>query len=197
MTEPSPEQRDLSAEEPAGTPMPRWVPVAIGAILVTLAALAVYTGLRYRDRDTLTAKMEPRRERRSASAPPGEPGAGASLILPGSAGDNTPVANEPVQGSSRAVITGGRGGVQGTVRMWASRGMMLKATPADAMVYVNELPIGEASQFDTPDEVYDFAEPGSYNVKLVAPSGAERTFVVTVSDDAERDVAVIEAALAK
>jgi hypothetical protein len=194
MTEPSPE-RDLIAEEP-GAAMPRWVPVLIGAILVTLAALAVYTGLRYREGKTITAHVQPQRDVTRGAAPPGEPGAGESLVLPGEEGsDNTPAANEPVQGSARAVITGGAGGVQSTVRMWASRGMMLRVTPGTAMVYVNDLPIGEVSQFDTEDEVYDFAEPGSYTVRLVAPGGAERTFIVTASDEAERDIAVIDAKL--
>ena len=58
-----------------------------------------------------------------------------------------------------------------------------------------DLPIGEASQFDSDDEIYDFAAPGSYTVRVVAPGGAERTFIVTAGDDAERDIAVIEAKL--
>ena len=40
--------------------MPRWVPVLIGVILVVMAGLAVYTGLRYRDDDTLTEHVRPR-----------------------------------------------------------------------------------------------------------------------------------------
>lgn len=194
MTEPSP-GNDLTPGEP-GVGMPRWVPVLIGLVLVSLAALAVYTGLRYRESGTLTSQVEPgARAPREGAAPPGEPGAGASLVLPGSDADNTPSANEAVQGSSRAVITGGAGGVQTTVRMWASRGMLLRVTPPSSMIYVNDLPIGEATQFDTEDEVYDFAAPGSYNVRIVAPGGAERTFVVTATDEAERPIAVIEAKL--
>lgn len=194
MTEPSPD-RDLTPEDPSGPSMPRWVPVLIGLVLVVLAALAVYTGLQYREGETLTSQVKPQRDTGRGAAPPGEPDAGASLVLPGSGADNTPSANEPVQGSARAVITGGAAGVQSTVRMWASRGMMLRVTPSASMVYVNDLPIGEAAQFDTDTEVYDFAQPGSYTVRVVAPGGAERTFIVTANDDAERDIAIIEAAL--
>jgi hypothetical protein len=41
------------------------------------------------------------------------------------------------------------------------------------------------------DEVYDFAEPGSYNIKLVSPGGAEKSFVITAADDAKQDIARI------
>jgi hypothetical protein len=59
------------------------------------------------------------------------------------------------------------------------------------MVYVNDLPIGQVSQFNSMDEVYDFAEPGSYTVKIVSPKGAEKTFIVTAGDDAKQEVARI------
>jgi len=189
-----------SEHEPAGPgpepgpPMPRWVPVVIGALLVVIAALAVFTGLRYRG-ETMTTRVQPRTERRASPAPPGEPGAGASLVFHGSEGDSTPAANEPVSGDARAVISGGPGGVTSTVRMWARRGMVFEVQPASAMVYVNDMPVGEAAQFDTPDEVYDFAAPGSYTVKVVAPHGAHRTFVVTATDNAKDDVVKIAAKL--
>lgn len=176
--------------------MPRWVPVLIGVILVLMAALAIYTGLRNRDDDTILAHVRSRRQQPSnTAAPPGEPGAGASLVLHGSAGDNTPAANEPVRGASRAVVTGGPGGVASVVRMWARRAMLLNVTPRETMVYVNDVPIGEASQLDTTDEAYEFAAAGSYTVKLVAPSGAERTYIVTAADDAPQDVVKIAADL--
>ena len=117
--------------------MPRWVPVLIGAMLVAMAALAVYTGLRYRDDE-----HDPRsRCARSTSAamtpaPPGEPGAGASLVVHGEEGENTPAANEPVQGQSRAVVTRRAGRRRAVVRIWARRGMVLDVLPADTMVYV-------------------------------------------------------------
>ena len=136
--------------------------------------------------------MPTRRQRQANTpAPPGEPGAGASLVLHGDAGENIPAANEPVQGQARAVVTGGPGGIEATSRLWARRGMVFNVLPADTTVYVNDIPIGEVAQFNTGDEIYDFAEPGSYTVKLVAPNGASRTFNVTAADDAKIDVARI------
>jgi hypothetical protein len=177
-----------------GTSMPRWVPVLIGVVLVSIAALAVYTGVRYRDDSTMAAHVRPRPERETAPAPPGEPGAGESLVMHGGGdADTTPAANEPVQGQARAVISGGPGGVQTTVRMWARRGMVLNVIPDDAMVYVNDLLIGQVRQFNTMDEVYDFAAPGSYTIRIVAPSGGEKTFVVTAAEDAKQEVARISA----
>jgi hypothetical protein len=175
--------------EPSG--MPRWVPVLIGVVLVAIAALAIYTGLRTRN-DTILAQVRPRRQQgANTSAPPGEPGAGESLVLHGSAGENAPAANEPVQGQSRAVVAGGPGGVTSTLRVWARRGMVLNVLPEDTMVYVNDMPIGQASQLNTMDEAYEFAAAGSYTVKLVAPHGTEKTYVVTASEEAKEDVARI------
>jgi hypothetical protein len=191
MTEPT----TPDSGEPQPSNMPRWVPVLIGAILVTMAGLAVYTGIRYRDEETLTERVRPRRDRGMTAAPPGSPEAGASLVIHGNEGETTPSANDPVQGEARAVITGGPGGVQSTMRIWARRGMLLEITPADSMIYVNELPIGQAHQFDTANEIYDFPAAGSYNVKLVSPAGKEKTYVVTAADDAKQEIAHIKASL--
>jgi hypothetical protein len=188
MTEHNPEHSH-APDEPSV--MPRWVPVLIGASLVLMAGLAVYTGMRNRDEDTILAKVKPRSQRTNTPAPPGEPGAGASLVLHGEAGENTPAANEPVSGRSRAVVTGGPGGVSSVVRIWARRGMVLNVLPEDTMVYVNDTPIGQVSQLNTMDEAYEFAAPGSYTVKLVAPTGAVKTYIVTAGDDAQQDVARI------
>src|SRR3954453_21594045 len=94
--------------------------------------------------------------RQTAAAPPGEPEAGASLMFPGESGDNAPVAHDPVSGPSHAVVSGGRTGVVSTIRMWARRGMITAVVPGDALVYVNEIAIGQADQFNTEDEIYDF-----------------------------------------
>lgn len=195
MTDPNPEHSHAPHEKaPETAAMPTWVPVLIGVILVAMAGLAVWTGLRSPDGDTILSHVRPQRQHQANTpAPPGEPGAGASLVLHGASGENTPAANEPVTGRSRAVVTGGPGGVSSIVRIWARRGMVLNVLPDDTMIYVNELPIGQAKQFNTMDEAYEFAAAGSYNVKLVAPSGAEKTYIVTASEDAQQDVARIDA----
>ena len=202
MTEPNPEtdaERDLN--EPEAAPLPRWVPVAIGIVLVVMAGLAVYTGMRFRDQtlvDLVRSGSSRTRTTTSSPAPPGEPEAGASLVIPGHSGENVPAANAPVAaGSPRAVISGGPGGVSATVRIWARRGLVLSVQPDDAMVYINDLPIGEAKQFDTMDEVYDFAQPGSYTVRLVAPGHREKQYVVTAAEDAPDEIARISAKLEK
>lgn len=194
MTEPTPEdERDLG---PPPAAFPRWVPVLIGVVLVAIAALAVYTGLRYRDSGTMTEHVGANESARTrqTTAPGGEPGAGASLVLP----ENTPTANAPVTGDARAVITGGgAAGVQSSIRIWARRGMVLNVLPDDAVVYVNETPIGAVRQFNSMDEAYEFAEPGSYNVKLSAPDHRDRFYVVTVAENAPDDVARISVKLDK
>jgi len=195
MTEPTlppsdDDERDLGPE-PAQ--MPRWVPLLIGVVLVALAALAVFTGLRYREGGTLTDHIGGHRPAaRQNAAPPGEPDAGGSVVLPGS----TPSANAPVAGDARAVITNDAGGgVQSQVRIWARRGMVLNVLPDDAMVHVNDMPIGDVRQFNSLDEVYEFPEPGSYTIKIAAPGHRERQFVVTVAENAPNDVARISAKL--
>ncbi len=178
--------------------MPRWVPVLIGVVLVAMAIVAVYTGLKYRG-NTLTA---PAREAKKApvvvpgSGSPGEPQPGASLMFPGGErGENVPAAGEPVTGNARAVVTGSTAGVDAVVRIWARRGMQLSIEPPDALVSVNNMPLGQASQFDTEDEIYDFAAAGSYTVRVSAPGYADRTFIVTASGDAKDEVALIKVKL--
>jgi hypothetical protein len=199
MTDPTPDSPPDSPQpdQPESAPMPRWVPMLIGAVLVLMAALAVYTGVRGRYQDTLVQKVPPQHEPQSMTpAPSGEPEAGASLVMHGNEGDSTPTANTPVEGNARAVIHGGPGGVESTMRIWARRGMLLQITPAESMVYVNDLPIGHAAQFDTVDEIYDFPAPGSYTVKVVTPDNKQqKTYIVTAADDAKEDVAYIKAAL--
>ncbi len=179
------------------TSLPRWVPILIGAILIVMAALAVFTGLRYRNNTTLVSIVHPRHkvQEPATPAPPGEPEAGASLIFPGASGDNAPTAHPPVSGQSRAVITGSGEAFNASVRIWARRGMQLSVGPDDAIVYVNDVAIGQARQFNSLDEIYDFPAAGSYTVKLTAPGYKDRSYVVTASDSAKAEIAHIEAKL--
>ena len=192
----SPRERH-APEEPH---LPRWVPALIGVVLVILAALAVYTGLRYRNPTLADGIIRPKRPNTAATGegPPGEPGPGASLVFPGESGDNAPTASNAVTGRARATISGGgTGGVSTAVRLWARRGMLANVVPDDAMIYINDLPIGEAKQFNTPDEVYDFPAPGSYTVRIVAPGYKDRVFVVTAADNAQDEVARIDVKLTR
>ncbi len=188
-------------QEPPVLELPRWVPAAIGLVLVAMAGLAVYTGLRYRENMLANGIIKPRQStprQTAGGGPPGEPGPGASLVYPGEAGDNTPNANTPVAGRSRAEVSGGgTQGVTSTMRYWARRGMNVTAVPDDAMVYVNDVPIGPAKQLNTPDEIYDFPNPGSYTIRIGAPGYQEQQFVVTAADSAKQDVVRIEARLVK
>jgi hypothetical protein len=192
------EHRHETHDLPEPMVFPRWVPVLIGVVLLAMAALAVFTGLRYRTR-TFTSIVRPQRTPAPtrASAPPGEPEAGASLVLPGESGDNAPAAHPAVTGRSRAVITNEGGTVNSTVRIWARRGMILDVVPPDTVVYVNELPVGQASQFNSTDEIYDFPAAGSYNVRLSAPGFKDRQFVVTASETAKEEIARISVKLEK
>jgi hypothetical protein len=203
MTEPK-EMTEASshAHEPHEPPhpplMPQWVPMLIGAVLVVMAALAVFTGIRFRD-PSLVGMVKPRRPSRplTSIAPPGEPEAGASLMFPGESGDNAPVARAPNGSSSRAIVTGGRSGVAAAVRLRARRGMMTHVVPGDALVYVNDVAVGQADQFNTENEIYDFPAAGSYTVRLVAPGYKERQFVITAANDAKQEIANIDIKLDK
>jgi hypothetical protein len=180
--------------------MPRWVPGVIGIVLVAMAALAVYTGLRYRTPTLANGVVKSRRPARAmtgGAGPPGEPEPGASLVFPGDAADNAPTAHDAVTGRARAEITGTGHGITSTVRIWARRGMMTNVVPDDAMVSVNDLVIGQAKQFDKPDEIYDFPAPGSYTIHISAPGYKDQQFIVTVADDAKQEIAKLDVKLAK
>ena len=194
---PAPSRAHEPHEPPQPAMIPRWVPVLIGAVLVVMALLAVFTGSRFRD-TSLVGMVKPRKLSRPASAaPPGEPEAGASLMFPGESGDNAPVAHSPVTGSSRATVTGGKNGIASSIRMSARRGMMTHVVPGDALVYVNDVAVGQADQFDTENEIYDFPAAGSYTVRLVAPGYRDRQFVITVAEDAKGEIARLDVKLEK
>lgn len=197
MTE-QPTPRVHEHEPPQPPLMPRWIPVLIGIVLVAMAVLAVITGLRFRD-TSLVGMVKPRRQvgPATSAAPPGEPEAGASLMFPGESGDNAPIAHSPSNSPSHAVVTGGKGGVTATVRLAARRGMTTHVVPGDALVYVNDVAIGQADQFNSENEIYDFPAAGSYTVRIVAQGYKERTFIITASDDAKAEIAAIDAKLEK
>src|SRR5712692_1624119 len=175
-----PRERHAPPDQPA---LPSWVPTLIGVVLVIMAALAVYTGLRFRNPTLANGIIKTRRPPRAMTGvgPPGEPEAGSSLIFPG----DTP-----------AAATAAQNGL-GTVRLSARRGMILNVLPDDAMVFVNGLAIGEARQFNTMNKLYDFPAAGSYTVRIVAPGYKERQFVITAADDAAQEIVRIDAKLVK
>ena len=190
MTEEPPRERHPAADAPQ---LPRWVPALIGGVLVAMAALAVYTGLHYRNptlANGIIRRRNPPRAMTNAGAP-GEPEPGGSLVFPGAAAD----ANEPVPSRNRVEIAGGREGVTSTVRMSARRGLLTNITPDDAMIYVNGLAIGQAKQFNTMDEVYDFPAPGSYTIRVVAPGYKDREFIVIADENATAEIARIDTKL--
>ena len=163
--------------------LPGWVPTAIGVVLVLMAALAVYTGLRYRSPTLANGIIKPRRPPRAMTGggPPGEPEAGSSLVFPGDAADNTPgTAGAPDRNA---------------IHLSARRGMILSVVPDEAMVFVNGLAIGEARQFNTMDKVYDFPAEGTYMVRIVAAGYKERQFVITAADGAAQEIARIDTKL--
>jgi hypothetical protein len=191
-----PAEADLAVEDDDPVPMPKWVPLLIGAVLVAMAVLAVYTGAVPRP-STLVRMVRPQRVPMTANAgPPGEPQPGASRAYPGESGDETPVAHPPVPGGrSRVMIEGSGKAVATALRMWARRGFLLRVTPDDALVYVNDVLVGQAHQFGTTDEVYDFPAAGSYTIRLTAPGYADQSFVVTAAENANQEIAILTAQL--
>jgi hypothetical protein len=192
-----------NAPEPAAEPgdgddapvMPKWVPVVIGLVLVTMAALAVWTGLRYRNPPLVNGIIHMKRPARSMTGggAPGEPGPGASMVLPGE-GDNAPSPNTPITSGARAEITGTGSTVNGMMHLTARRGLTINATPDDAMILISDTPLGTANQLRWP---YEFAAPGSYTVKIDAPGFKEQQFIVTASDNATPEVVTVNAVLQK
>jgi hypothetical protein len=180
--------------------MPRWVPIVIGVVLVAMAALAVYTGIRFRTptlANGVVKSRRPPRDMTGGAGPPGEPEPGASLLFPGDSADNTPVAREAVTDKARAEITGTGHVISSTVRIWARRGMITNVIPPEAMVAVNDLVIGQANQFSTMDEVYDFPAPGSYTIHISAPGYKDQQFIVTVAESAKDEIARLDVKMVK
>jgi len=178
MTE-QPTDAPRERHEPGQPGLPSWVPTVIGIVLVVMAALAVWTGLRYRNPTLAGNIIHSRRTPRAmtGSGPPGEPEPGASLIFP----ENAP--------------TAGSGTVSGAGVMTARRALVTNVLPEDAMVYVNGVLIGEAKQFNAAHEGYDFPAPGSYTIKLVAPGYKDAQVVVNATEDAQQEIARLDVRL--
>jgi hypothetical protein len=175
--------------------MPKWVPVAIGAVLVTMASLAVYTGLRYRNPPLANGIVKIRRPVRAMTGggAPGEPGPGGSLVLPGESGDNAPSPNAPVAGRAKLEINGTKDAIAVVNHFTARRGMTLNVVPEDAMVFVNDTPVGIANQIHS----YEFPAPGSYTVRISAPGFRDHQVLVTAADNATVEVVTVNATLQK
>ncbi|HUF17293.1 MAG TPA: hypothetical protein VMS12_04520 [Thermoanaerobaculia bacterium] len=183
--------RDLPQSDPEGEPvqqLPRWIALLIGIVLVSLAALAAYTGLRYRSapEDRPIASRQGGDGIRQGGAP-GAPQAGESRV--GEAGENIPDAEPPDRGRRpRIEITGGPDGVFSTVRYTASRAAVFAVEPDTATVFVNGEQIGQASQFRGPDDVYEFAAPGKYNIRIAAPGHRDETVILTADPGSSTEV---------
>jgi hypothetical protein len=183
--------------EPRG--MPAWVPVLIGIVLVVIAALAVYTGIRYRGGpigrafDRATSSIMP-----SEGGPPGEPQPGASRVLHGGGGDHVPTPREASGdgNGSAVVIRGGPEGVIPSIRLTAARAMHIHVDPPSALIYVNDQPVGTAEQFSG-DDLYEFPAEGEYTIRVVADGYEEIEYTVLVQQGARTEIADIQATLRK
>jgi hypothetical protein len=192
-------QNEDPADREVARPMPRWVPMLIGTVLVVIAALAVYTGIRYRGGpigrafDRATVRGIP-----AEGGPPGEPQAGASRVMHGDGGDHVPMPREASDegNASKVVIRGGPEGVIPSIRLTAQRAMVVRVEPPTAMIYVNDEPIGIARQFAGAD-LYEFREEGEYTVRVIADGYEEIEYTVLVRNDARTEVADIAATLRK
>ena len=168
-------QRERHVHEPG---LPSWVPTTIGVVLVVMAALAVWTGLRFRNPTLANGIIHPRRAPKgmTGGGPPGEPEPGASLVFP----ENAP--------------TAAAGTVTGAGVITARRALVTNVFPDDAMVYVNGVLIGQAKQFRGNDG-YDFPAAGAYTIRLTAPGYKDAQFVVNASEDAQQEVARLDVRL--
>ena len=115
-------------------------------------------------------------------------------MLPGETGDNAPSPNAPGNSRARAEIKGSAAGITTTVHLTARRGMTTSVVPEDAMIYVNETPVGTARQLKEP---YEFPAPGSYTIRISAPGYRDQQFTVTSSDSATPEVVAINTTLVK
>lgn len=178
---------EAESDEPEPLDLPAWIPSMIGIVLVAMASLAVYTGLHGRSRPlSLSPHAVSNPEPASGlaeSGAPGEPQAGASRVVHGAMGETVP---EPADNE----LSDGE-------NLMARRGMLLHVLPEDAVVQVNDQPIGQAIQFRAREEAYEFADPGDYRIRLTAAGYEDAVYVVTADETAPDELVVIEARLVR
>jgi hypothetical protein len=184
------------ADDSGDIMLPRWAAAAIGLVLIGLASLAVYTGVTYR-REPLGQRFMrvPLPERDLQTPSPGVPGGpepGASLIYHGPGGEQIPQPGAiRDEAPSRVSISGEGTQLTRQIRLSARRGMIVDIQPPNAAVYVNNQVIGAASQFANADQAYEFAEEGTYDIRLVAPGHRELAFIVRADPAAPEQLARI------
>lgn len=199
----APEPGSPAAEQPLVLPV--WVAPAIGIALVAIAGMAAWTGFRQRTSNEVKYVLTgPQLTGATTSIPeqnggaPGDPGPGASRLVQSETGGEVPRAEPLPEGElPRPAIRGDAGGVVPTSSLEVRRGIAFDCDRPEAMVFVNDLPIGEAGQFAAKDQPYEFSQEGSFSVRVVAKDGVEARFTVVASAGAETDVKVIPVRLAK
>lgn len=190
------EEPDPLPKEPQGPALPSWVPVLIGVVLVSIAGLAVWTGLRYRasPAEKAIGKSGARAFEVESGGAPGEPQAGDSRVSPGDA----PAAASPdPESAARVSITGGPRGIESAIRYRARRGAWFSVDPPGALIFINEQQIGPANQFAAPEEAYEFPDEGKFSVRIVAPDHNDELLIITTDPEAPDEVVKITRRLVK
>lgn len=195
----SPAPQEAPAEERKVT-MPKWVPVLIGAVLVLLASLAVYTGFtsKVRSFGTSLTRRNAQPQTAAASGPPGEPQPGASRVLHGASGENIPEPTPMSADQGRQMrIVGSGDQVVSTLKLRSRRGFVLDVVPENADVYVNGQAIGNAGQFRREEQAYEFPAEGDYSVRLVADGYQEAEYLISADPGARDELARIKLRMVK
>lgn len=185
--------------------LPPWVAPAIGIVLVAIAAMAVWTGFRPRmatetkyviTGPRIPAEASPMTE--DSGGAPGDPGPGASSVVQSETGGAVPAAGPlPVGELPRPAIEGDAEGVVPTASYEVRRGIAFDCDRPDAIVYVNDLPMGEAAQYASKDQPYEFPQEGTFNVRVRAKDGTEARFTIVAAAGAETDVELIRVRIVK
>lgn len=180
--------------------MPKWIPVAIGLVVIALAGLAVYTGFTNKVR-TLGSSLTRRNAKPQTTAgggAPGEPTPGASRVIHGESGENIPrpAPMSADEGGEMKIVARGDT-IVATMKLRARRGFVLEVTPDDTDIYVNNQAIGTAAQFRSEDQAYEFPAQGDYAVRLVADGYQEAEYRISADPAATDELATIRMQLQK